>query len=177
MSGLSWKQYFMYQTDYQHWATQVLFECLDRLDPKALMEPQGLYFDSIHHTVDHILVVAELWRMRLQGEHPITDMMQLHHPDWRELKKALQIETRELQHWLERQPDSYFDSEASYRSTDGKERCNWVRDILTHMMTHMAHHRGQVSGAATRLGAPAAEMDYIYYKRSVDSALEQTRKA
>lgn len=176
MSGLSWRQYFIYQADYQHWANQVLFECLDRLDPKALSEPQGLFFGSIHHTMDHILVVSELWRLRLQGENPLTDFRQIHHPDWRELKQALRLEIRELQHWLEARPDGFFESEVAYRSTDGKDRRNWARDILTHMMTHMVHHRGQVSAAATRLGAPAPEMDYMYYKRAVDSALAQTRK-
>ena len=44
------------------------------------------------------------------------------------------------------------------------------------MMGHMVHHRGQISAVATRLGAPAPEMDYIYYKRSVDSALAQGRR-
>ena len=82
-----------------------------------------------------------------------------------------QQELRGLQHWLEMKPDTFFESEIGYRSTEGKERRNWVRDVLTHMMGHMVHHRGQVSAAATRLGAPAPEMDYIYYKRAVDSAL------
>ncbi|MCZ7654662.1 MAG: hypothetical protein M5R42_10885 [Rhodocyclaceae bacterium] len=44
MSALSWKQYFIYQADYQHWANEALFACLDRLDARALSEPQGLFF-------------------------------------------------------------------------------------------------------------------------------------
>lgn len=175
MGGLSWKQYFIYQADYQHWANEVLFECLDRLEPRALVEPQGLFFSSIHHTVDHMLVVAELWRLRLQGESPIVDYKRLHHPDWRELKNALRREMRELQHWLQVQPDDFFEREIGYRSADGQLRRNWVRDVLTHMMGHLVHHRGQISAVATRLGAPAPEMDYIYYKRAVDAALAQKR--
>lgn len=176
MGASSWKQYFIYQADYQHWANEVLFECLDRLDPKTLSEPQGLYFSTIQHTVDHILVVAELWRLRLQGENPSVDFKVLHHADWRELKNALRQEMRGLQHWLEMQPDAFFESEIVYRSAEGKERRNWVRDVLTHMMGHMLHHRGQISAVATRLGAPAPEMDYIYYKRAVDAALAQSRR-
>jgi len=175
MGAPSWKQYFIYQSDYQHWADEVLFECLGRLDPAALLEPQGLFFGTIHHTIDHMLVVAELWRLRLQGESPIVDLKALHHPDWRELKAGLRQETRELQHWLERRTDPFFESEIAYRSIDGKERRNWVRDVLTHMMAHRVHHRGQVSAVITRLGGPAPEMDYIYYKRSVDAALGQAR--
>jgi uncharacterized damage-inducible protein DinB len=176
MGAPTWKQYFIYQADYQHWANEVLFECLDRLSPQALGEPQGLYFSTIHHTVDHILVVAELWRLRLQGESPIVDYKVLHHPDWRELKKALRQEMRGLQHWLEVQPDAFFEREVAYRGSDGKDRRNWVRDVLTHMTGHMVHHRGQISAVATRLGAPAPEMDYIYYKRAVDNALAQSRQ-
>lgn len=176
MGAPSWKQYFIYQADYQHWADTLLFESLDRLEPQALAEPQGLSFSSIHHTVDHMLVVAELWRLRLQGESPIVDFRTLHHPDWRELKTALRLEMRELQHWLETKPEAFFEQEIAYRGTDGKARRNWVRDVLTHMMGHMVHHRGQISAVATRLGAPATEMDYIYYKRSVDSALAQGRR-
>lgn len=175
MNALNWKQYFIYQADYQHWADGVLFECLDRLEPSALKEPQGLFFGSIHHTVDHILVVAELWRLRLRGESPIVHLKTLHHPDWRELKTALRQETRELQHWLERQPEAFFESELEFRSLDGKQRRNWARDMLTHMMGHAVHHRGQVSAVVTRLGGPAPEMDYIYYKRAVDSALTRPR--
>lgn len=173
MSSLSWKQYFVYQADYQHWANEVLFEGLDRLEPTALKEPQGLFFGSIHHTVDHILAVSELWHARLRGEDVAVDFETVHHPEWRELKNALRQEIRTLEHWLEAQPERFYEEELSYRSMDGKERRNWVRDVLTHMMSHMVHHRGQVSAVATRLGAPAPEMDYIFYKRAVAAALGQ----
>ncbi|HMM55546.1 MAG TPA: DinB family protein [Candidatus Desulfobacillus sp.] len=176
MGTYGWKQHFIYQVDYQHWANEVLFESLGRLDPPALAEPQGLHFSSIHRTMDHILVVAQLWRLRLQGESPAVDYQRLHHPDWRELVQSLRLETRELQHWLETKPDVFFESEIAYRSSEGKERRNWVRDVLTHMMSHMVHHRGQVSAVVTRLGVPAPEMDYIYYKRAIDAALAQSRK-
>ena len=175
MGAPSWKQYFIYQADYQHWANEVLFECLGRLDAKTLAEPQGLFFSTIHHTVDHMLVVAELWRLRLQGESPIVDYKRLHHPEWRELKGALRQEMRGLQHWLESRPECFFESEIAYRGADGQARRNWVRDVLTHMMGHMVHHRGQVSAVVTRLGAPAPEMDYIYYKRGVDAALARKK--
>jgi uncharacterized damage-inducible protein DinB len=174
MSGISWRQFFAYQADYQHWANEVLFECLDRLEPAVLKESQGLFFGSMHHTVDHILVVAELWRRRLQGENPNVDLKAIRHDDWRALKSALRQEMRELQHWLERQPDEFFETEIEYRSSDGQTRRNWVRDALTHMMGHMVHHRGQVSAVASRLGGPVPEMDYIQYKRAVHSALRQS---
>ena len=58
---------------------------------------------------------------------------------------VLRLEMRELQHWLETKPEAFFEQEIAYRGTDGKARRNWVRDVLTHMMGHMVHHRGQIS--------------------------------
>jgi len=168
---VSWKDYFVEQTAYHYWANEVLFESLEHLDAVALATSQGLYFDTIHHTMDHILLVAQQWRARLQGQEIKPDFFKLHHPNWGELKSTLRVEMLELQAWLNIQTDSWFDEEVTYQSIEGGERNNTVRDMLTHLMFHMAHHRGQVSGAATRLGAPPAEMDYIYYRRFVSAKI------
>jgi uncharacterized damage-inducible protein DinB len=173
---ITWKKYFVYQVDYQFWANDKLFASLDLLDEAARHSPQGLFFDSVHKTVDHILAVNRLWLARLKGDSVSVDFKKVQCPDWRELKNALRHEVRDMQHWLEARPDDFFDAEVSYASSDGKLKNNWARDILTHMMTHMVHHRGQVSAVATRLGAPVPEMDYIYYKREMEQHLEHFKK-
>jgi uncharacterized damage-inducible protein DinB len=173
---ITWKKHYVYLADYQHWANDVLFASLDYLDEAARQSPQGLFFDSAHKTVDHILAVNRLWLSRLQGQPVAVDFKKVQYPDWRELKNALRHEVRDMQHWLEAQPDAFFEGEVSYASSDGKPKANWVRDILTHMMTHMVHHRGQVSAVATRLGAPVPEMDFIYYKRETERHLEEFKK-
>jgi uncharacterized damage-inducible protein DinB len=52
----------------------------------------------------------------------------------------------------------------------------WVRDVLTHLFTHYAHHRGQVSAVATRLGAPCPEMDFVYYRREMERLINETQR-
>lgn len=167
------KKYFVYQADYQYWANDVLFNALDLIDDAARRSPQGLFFDSIHHTVDHIYVGTHAWFLRLKNEPTgAINFREVVHSEWRALKNALRQEVRQLQRWLDAQPESFFDEMLEYKSSDGKPRSNWVRDILTHVGSHMVHHRGQASAVATRLGAPAPEMDYIYYKREVADHLE-----
>lgn len=51
----------------------------------------------------------------------------------------------------------------------------WMRDVLTHMMNHQTHHRGQISAVITRLGGAAPEMDYVYYKREMEGYMEIIR--
>lgn len=173
----AWKSHFVVQSDYQHWANEAMFSSLDYLQPEVIGSDQGLFFNSIHHTVDHLLLVSQSWLARLQGERLVVNYKVINTPDWRELKLALRRETRRLQAWLEAQPQDFFDSQIVYVGSEGRSHSMWVRDALTHLFTHYAHHRGQVSAVVTRLGAPCPEMDFVYYRREMDRLLSEVRQA
>lgn len=172
----SWKQHYVLIADYQHWANEVLFNSLDHLQPEVIGSDQGLFFHSIHHTVDHILLVSQVWLARLQGEQLEANYRVINQPDFRELKQSLRRETRKLQSWLDAQPDTFFEGEIGFAGSDGKPRQMWVREVLVHLFTHYGHHRGQVSAVITRLGAPCPEMDFIYYRREMDKLLSEVKE-
>jgi uncharacterized damage-inducible protein DinB len=169
----TWKSYYVVQADYQHWANEVLFAAADHLKPEYLISDQGLQFRSILRSVDHMLLVSQVWQTRLRGETLAEppDYKTVHHPDWRALKNAVRHETRGLQDWLDHRPDAWFEGKITYTAHDGKMRDNWVRDALNHLFTHYAHHRGELSAALTRLEAPCPEMDFIQYRREMDKIL------
>lgn len=173
----SWKNYFVVQADYQHWANEVLFGSLDHLRDDVIGSEQGLFFGSIHHTVDHMLVVSQSWLARLRGESLTVNYKVINHPDWRELKIALRRETRRLQTWLNEQAPAFFDDRIAFNGSDGKPREMWVRDALIHLFTHYAHHRGQISAVATRLGAPCPEMDFVYYRHEMERLVSEVKQA
>jgi uncharacterized damage-inducible protein DinB len=172
----SWKNHFVVLADYQHWANEVLFNSLDHLQADVIGSDQGLYFNSIHHTVDHMLLVSQVWLARMRGEALAANYRVINQPDFRELKQSLRRETRQLQGWLEAQPEEYFTEEMSFAGSDGKQRSMWVREALTHLFTHYAHHRGQISAVVTRLGGPCPEMDYVYYRRDMDRLLSERKQ-
>jgi uncharacterized damage-inducible protein DinB len=173
----TWKSYYVIQADYQHWANDVLFSALDHLRPEVIGSDQGLFFHSIHHTVDHMLLVSRSWLARMKGESFAADYKAISIPDWRELKIALRKEVRHLQDWLAARPDEFFEKQLSFGGSDGKPREMWVRDMLAHLFTHYAHHRGQVSAVVTRLGGPCPEMDYVYYRREMSKVLSEAQQA
>lgn len=167
----SWKSYYIIQADYQHWANEVLFKSLDHFQPEVISADQGLFFKSIHHTVDHLLVVHQNWVARLKGDTFSPNYRVINIPDWRELKIALRKEVRQLQDWLGQQPDSFFDDQIAFTAGNGQPQYMWVRDVLVHLFTHYAHHRGQVSAAITHLGGVCPEMDFVYYRREMAKVL------
>lgn len=171
----TWKNHFVILADYQHWANEVMFDALSHLTADSISSEQGLFFGSIHHTVDHMLMVSRVWLARLQGQNLSVNYREIHHPDWRDLQNALRRETRKLQDWLEAQADAFYDGEIEFTGSDGRARSMWVRDAVTHLYTHYAHHRGQISAVATRLGAPCPEMDFLYYRREMEKLLGELR--
>lgn len=172
---MDWKTHFESQIDYQIWANRVLFESLSRLDPAALARAEGLHFPSIHHTVDHMHIVLQLWAARLAGEVMDFDFQAIQQPDWGQLKRDLQQSLRSLGHWLAARPDDFFDREIVYLRLGGEPSCTRAGDILTHVMSHFVHHRGQISAVATRLGTPAPEMDFLYYLRDLEAMEARNR--
>lgn len=171
----SWKSYFVVLSDYQQWANDRLFAALGRIDHALLQSPQGLFFGSIHHTVDHIMLVNRLWLGRLRSEIPQVDFQEVTYPDWDQLIEATQRQAEELTLWLETCAEDWFDGHLDYVSSAGEARSMWMRDVLTHMMNHQTHHRGQISAVITRLGGAAPEMDYVYYKREMEGYMETIR--
>jgi uncharacterized damage-inducible protein DinB len=173
---ISWKSHFLYQLDYQHWASDQLFESLDKLSDEARKQDEGLFYKSIHGTINHMLVNSLVWSGRLKGESPDYRMDQQLFEDWRELKLAQKQTLRQMQHWLQAQAPEFFVEELRYTISSGKEHVNWVHDILTHFVTHSAHSRGQAIATGVRLGAPTADMDYLLYRRDMQDTLANSRQ-
>lgn len=169
------KKHFIYQADYQHWANDMLFAALDVLAEDVRQSSQGIPFENIHKSMNHILVVTRNWMARLKQEKQAVGREEVYVADWKELKNALRHEFREAQRWLEAQPETFFDEQIDYLDATREPGQIWVRDALTHIMTHAAHLRGQVTAAAVKMGAPAPEMDYIIYKQEMVKSLENLR--
>lgn len=174
---MDFKQHFLYQTDYQHWANDALLGALDRLDDAARKSPQRLFFGSLHNHVDHLTFFYRKWLARLRGENPIEHHTGTPPQEWRELKAGLRQETRGMQRWLERQPQDFIDTQIAYRRTLSQEtRKMWVRDALTHIFTYAALERGQIAAIAANLGAPHPDMLYASYRLEMGNHLENLRR-
>jgi uncharacterized damage-inducible protein DinB len=171
----TFKQFYITQIDYQYWAVSALLASLDTLDDGARRNDVGLYHQSIHNTVDKMLVVMRNWVARLKGEDRTIGYEVTLCADWRELKNTLRQELRGFQRWLEQQQPDYFEQRLDYMSGT-TARSIWVRDALTHLTTELAHYRGQVAAVAMKLGAPQPQMEYVYYKRETEQSMEEIRK-
>lgn len=174
---MNYKQYFVYQTDYQHWANNVMLAALDRLDDEARQSPLKIYYGTIHDNIDHLVFFHRKWLARLKGEQRATTYSCATHHDWRQLKDNLRHELRQMQYWLEQQPEEFFCEKLSYqRSRSGEQQAIWIRDALTHIFSYAATERGRIAQAGSTLGAPLTDMAYLTYRQEMQEHLENMQK-
>jgi Uncharacterized protein conserved in bacteria len=161
-----WPDYFVDLVRYHAWANEVMFAELDKLSDEQRKRDSGLFFRSIHHTVDHLLLVNRVWMGRLTGKPVVSDFKTIQVENWEMLKRGLRDELAGMADWLSKRDEAWFAQDVGFTASNGKANTLRASAVLTHMLTHFNHHRGQVSSAITQMDGIAPEMDYLYYLRS-----------
>ncbi|GBF50993.1 DinB family protein [Leptospira ryugenii] len=158
------KAFFVRNHQYHFWATEVLYRSLDAFSEDDLKKDMGLFFRSIHGTINHLLLVEKLWFSRLVGEdfQPKTLSQELQY-DPKALKMELFLAMKRWETWLESQTEDIWQKVFTYKTMRGFVSRLLYCDLIHHNMNHRTHHRGQISAAITALGGTTPEMDYVYF--------------
>lgn len=150
---------------WNRWCHERLFAVADRLSEDDYRRDAGLFFKSVHGSINHMLLADLLWRARLAGAPlAITDLGAEVEPDRTALKRRMLESASAWQTYVEQTDDATLFADFDYRSVAGVAY-RLPRSVAVHtMFTHCAHHRGQVSTALTQLGQDAPVFDYpLFY--------------
>lgn len=148
---------------YHRWATQRLFEHVDRVDDARYRRDVGLFFKSIHGTLNHLLVGEQhLWWARFaRGESPRIALDAELEPDRTRLRERLLEGCDRWLAWLPTVEPARIDGTLSYVTMRGTPATLPYAPTLAHVFNHGTHHRGQITAALTALGEPAPELDLV----------------
>lgn len=169
---ISWKKHYLYLADYQFWANERLFASLDHLTEEARRDEQDVPQHGIQQMLTTLLIFHRVWWAHLRGQEPSAARSPVPH-EWRDLRISLLRESRQFQHWLESQPDVFFEIKLPLTGPDGKMHETWSRDMLGHLFEHAAFSRGQIAWAAMREGAPPPRLDFLEYRREMADCLDE----
>jgi uncharacterized damage-inducible protein DinB len=154
---------------YNVWATQRLWQAAEPVSDADYRRDIGLFFKSIHGTLNHLLVGEHLlWYPRFaRGASPkagpaLALDMEVE-PDRARLGQALKGGAANWAPLIESWPAERFDSELTYTTMRGTTATLPFAATLSHVFNHGTHHRGQISAALTLLGQPAPELDLVYF--------------
>ena len=161
------KRHFAMMAAYNRWANARVYAMAAALPDALFKKPVGLYFGSLHATLNHLLVADRIWMHRLDntGDHP-GKLNAIIHEDLPSLRNAREAEDRRIVNFVDGLDAADFEKMWPYRLLSGVAVEQPIRDILAHLFNHQTHHRGQAHAALTLLGTTEPEsLDLLIMQR------------
>lgn len=161
---MDFRDYLLTFADYHRWANARLIQRLEPLSDEAYRADQGLFFATIHKTLNHILLVDRLWFARFHersldieslGDELVAERSRLA----RELDRQAELWREYLVH----RDNAALTETLHYQDTRGNPQAGKLCYLIAHVFNHGTHHRGQISAAMTRLGLDAPALDLPYF--------------
>lgn len=150
---------------FNRWVNARLYDSVATLSDEQYRKDVGLFFGSVHATLNHLLLVDILWTRRLRGEpngfKSLTDIVE---DDFTTLRRARVAEDDRFIEQVERMTPADLDRPIVYTRMlgSGQEEVR-ARHILATLNNHQTHHRGQVHAALTQAGIEPPALDVIYF--------------
>lgn len=166
MAALSpWRDHFLTFARYHAWATRRLLDAVAPLSDEAYRRDVGLFFKSVHGTLNHLLVGETLlWFRRFaHGESPALKLDMEAEPDRARLAQAVLDGAMAWEAAISAWPAERFDGRIRYTRMTGAVVDLPFAPTLAHVFNHATHHRGQITAALTLLGQPGPELDLVYF--------------
>lgn len=157
------QNYFLTLARYHAWATDKLLAEVALMSDAGYYKDSGLFFKSVHGTLNHMLVAEQHWYSRFSDGISLRLALNAElEPDRLAVANALRSAIQRWEQLLRDVPSRRFDEKISYTRVSGEPVTTPFAATLAHVFNHGTHHRGQISTALTQLGLPAPEMDIIY---------------
>lgn len=145
------KDHFDELATYNRWANRRLYADASTLSDDVRKRGVGLFFGSVHGTLNHLLVADYIWMRRFTGKGPQPERLnQILFDVFEDLRAARQQEDDRI-HAFVAALDRY-DGVIEYQNSSGKTFRQDIGSALTHFFNHQTHHRGQVHAGLTMAG-------------------------
>jgi uncharacterized damage-inducible protein DinB len=158
---------FRHLAAYNHWANLRLYGAALDMPEELYRRPTGVFFGSLHGTLNHLLLTDRIWLKRLtgRGEHP-DRLNAILYDDRQDLVRARMAEDARFNDLVARYSDADLTDAVAYQTTSGKPYSQPLQDILLHLFNHQTHHRGQAHACCSILtGTEPSSLDLLLFQR------------
>ena len=160
--------------NYNTWVNTHIFSLCSQLSESDYRLDRGVFFGSIHHTLNHLLLVDMLWLGRLKREtiEHIHSLDQVLYEDFDTLAGVRQQYDQKLIDYVESLNDDDLETSVPYTRMTGQQGEAEIQQTLLTLFNHQTHHRGQVHAMLTQSGIDRHDMpdiDIVDYLASVPS--------
>lgn len=130
---------------YGAWSSRIWFDAVAALPAGEATKERKSLFRNMVHTLNHIYIVDLIWQAHLEGrEHGLTARNTPDHPPLDELWQKQQVIDQWYVDWSDKATDTTL-AEPLTVTLIGGNRVTMTRgEMLLHVVTHTAYHRGFV---------------------------------
>jgi len=161
------KPHFQMMAAYNRWANARLYDAAAGLPDDLYRKDIGLFFRSLHGTLNHLLATDRIWMKRIDGRGEAPDRLNaILFEDFAPLREAREAEDRRIIGFVEGLKDADLEAIRDYKTTRGVPQRDPLKVILTHLFNHETHHRGQAhTGLSLLTGAEPPSLDLMWMLR------------
>ena len=142
---------------YNRWMNEKLFSVCADLSDGDRKADAGVFFRSIHGTLNHLLLGDRIWMGRFTGTpFLVSSLDQELYSDFSELRAQRATTDDDIENWASELTDQTLNGKLKYTSIVNPETRSyemWV--CVTHFFNHQTHHRGQLTALLSQ-----ADKDY-----------------
>jgi uncharacterized damage-inducible protein DinB len=173
--GAPMKPHFLMMARYNAWANLRLYKMAGALPEELYRREVGVYFKSLHGTLNHLLVTDRIWMRRLTGEgsHP-NKLNAIAFDDFASLQAARTSEDLRIVNYTENLQEADIEKELDYTTLNGTPQRQPICEILAHWFNHQTHHRGQAHAILTLVGVTEPDpLDLLVMQRRASRSAAQ----
>lgn len=149
---------------YNRWQNRSVYGAAANLGDDQRREDRGLFFGSVHATLNHLLWGDKTWLSRFSGRAParVASIPESvgEYELWGDMVAARRALDDEIVAWSLEVTDEFLAGDLSwYSGAAGRQISKPYGLLVTHFFNHQTHHRGQIHGALTAMGQTPDDTD------------------
>jgi uncharacterized damage-inducible protein DinB len=133
------KPHFLMMARYNAWANLRLYKMAGALPEELYRREVGVYFKSLHETLNHLLVTDRIWMRRLTGKGSHPDKLNaIAFDDFASLQAARTSEDLRIVNYIEHLQEADIEKELDYTTLNGTPQRQPICEILAqhvHLIT------------------------------------------
>lgn len=158
--------HFQLLAQYNKLANQKLYAACAKLSDAERKQIRPAFFNSIHGTLNHIMVGDRIWLNRFAGkEVPSTGLDTILYEDFEQLRQARIAEDERIQTFAVALTEEMLDQSIRYVNNAGNLHVDPVSLLVAHFFNHQTHHRGQIHNllSQTSVAPPSLDMHRVIH--------------
>ncbi len=156
---------------YNAWANRRLYDAAAELSDAEYRADRGVFFKSMHGTLNHLLTADWVWMHRFTGQGPSPDRLDtIQHERLADLRTAREAEDRRIADYIDNLDEARLAGSIRYRRVSTPDEfIQPLMPALDHFFNHQTHHRGQAHSVLCSFGRRDLVLDLLAYQREVAS--------